>query len=100
MALDQALSVESRASSLDVFAKALGRMADLLAKHAAEVGWVFEADLRGDLGDTVLGVAQQILRLLDPIAAQIFPRRYSKLVQKNPTQIILADADCAGDLLP
>src|SRR6476469_384650 len=44
------------ASNLDMFAIALGRMADLFAKHAAEVGWIFESDLRGHFGDTILGV--------------------------------------------
>src|SRR5215213_9082481 len=74
-------------------------MADLLAKHTAEVGRILEADLGGHFGNAILSVAQQILSLLDPVAAQIIPRCYSKLVLENATQIILANADCAGDLL-
>src|SRR5688572_25625780 len=53
-------SLQPSVSSLQMLAITLGRMSDLFTKHAAEVGWILEADLRGHFGDAILGVTQQI----------------------------------------
>src|SRR5262245_12872022 len=64
-----------------------------VAKHPAEVFLIVKADLMRNRIDTVIGIAQQLLRLVDPVSIEVLPRRQAELAVEDTAEVIFARAD-------
>ena len=77
-----------------------GGNADFLLEQAAEVRLAGKTYIQGYLGDRKFPARQQMLRLLDAVAAQVCHGSNAYFFRKTARKILLVDAQVGGNIMP
>src|SRR5438270_323670 len=73
------------------------RLADIAPEYTAKIGRVFKAHERGNISDTVIGLAEEFFSLRNAIAVDVFPQRQTQFLMEDLCQIVFADPNRPGN---